>query len=113
MKRNSRRLSGWIVVAVIALSVGMIGASEQLPPEGPLASLYAQIHALFVETGLLAAESDDQQEQIDQLTGTGGNLTAVSQRAGHSRTSMTADVYAHAVEGMQKELATRLERLFG
>ncbi len=68
MKRNSRRLSRWIVVAVIALSVGMIGASEQLPPEGPLASLYAQIHALFVETGLLAAESNDQQEQIDQLT---------------------------------------------
>ncbi len=44
-------------------------ASEQLPPEGPLAVLYAQIHALFVEAGLLAAESDDQQEQIDQLTG--------------------------------------------
>jgi hypothetical protein len=70
MKRNSRRLSSWIVVAVIALSVGMIGASEQLPPEGPLALLYAQIHALFVEAGLLAAESNDQQEQIDQLTGT-------------------------------------------
>ena len=67
MKRNSRRLSRWIVVAVIALSVGMIGASEQLPPEGPLAVLYAQIHALFVETGLLAAESDDQQAQINQL----------------------------------------------
>jgi hypothetical protein len=48
----------------------MIGASEQLPPEGPLALLYAQIHALFVEAGLLAAESNDQQEQIDQLTGT-------------------------------------------
>lgn len=70
MKRNSRRLSGWIVVAVIALSVGMIGASEQFPPEGPLAFLSAQIHALFIEAGLLAAESDDQQEQIDQLTGT-------------------------------------------
>ena len=68
MKRNSRRLSRWIVLAVIALSVGMIGASERLPPEGPLAFLYAQIHALFIEAGLLAAESDDQQEQIDQLT---------------------------------------------
>jgi hypothetical protein len=68
MKRNSRRLSGWIVLVVIALSVGMIGAAERLPPEGPLAQLYAQIHALFVETGLLAAESNDQQEQIDQLT---------------------------------------------
>ncbi len=67
MKRNSRRLSGWIVVVVIALSFGMIGAGERVPPEGPLALLYAQIHALFVETGLLAAESNDQQEQIDQL----------------------------------------------
>jgi hypothetical protein len=78
MKRNSRRLSGWIVVAVIALSVGMIGASEQLPPEGPLALLYAQIHALFVEAGLLAAESNDQQEQIDQLTGTVCGLSVLT-----------------------------------
>jgi len=50
---------------------------------------------------------------ITALLADGANLTAVSQRAGHSRTSMTADVYAHAVEGMQHELATRLERLFG
>ncbi len=68
MKRNSRRLSSWIVVAVIALSVGMIGAGEWRPPEGPLALLYAQIHALFVEADQLAAESDSQQDQIDQLT---------------------------------------------
>ena len=67
MKRNSRRLSGWIIVAVIALSVGMIGAGERLPPEGPLAQLYDQIHALFIETGELEAESDDQQAQINQL----------------------------------------------
>ncbi len=40
MKRNSRRLSGWIIVAVIALSVGMIGAADRLPPEGPLAQFY-------------------------------------------------------------------------
>jgi hypothetical protein len=70
MKRNSRRLSGWIVLVVIALAVGMIGASERLPPKGPLAFLYAQIHALFVEADDLAAESDNQQEQIDQLTST-------------------------------------------
>jgi len=70
MKSNNRLRSGWMVLAVIALSVGMIGASERVPPEGPLALLYDQIHALFVETGLLAAESDDQQAQIDHLTGT-------------------------------------------
>ncbi len=70
MKRNSRRLSRWIVLAVIALSVGMIGAGKQFPPEGPLAFFYAQIHALFAEADQLAAESDSQQEQIDQLTGT-------------------------------------------
>ena len=65
MKRNSRRLSRWIVLTVIALSVGMIGASEQFPPEGPLAFLSAQIHALFIEAGLLAAESADQQPQSE------------------------------------------------
>ncbi len=78
MKRNSRRLSGWIIVAVIALSVGMIGAGEQLPPEGPLSFLYAQIHALFVEADQLAAKSDDQQEQIDQLTGTVCGLSVLT-----------------------------------
>ena len=82
MKRNSRRLSGWIVLVVVALSVGLIGAAERLPPEGPLAILYDQIHALFIEAGLLAAESDDQQAQINQLrravcglAGTAGSLT--------------------------------------
>ena len=78
MKRNSRRLSRWIVLAVIPLSIGLIGAGERLPPEGPLASLYAQIHALFVETGLLAAESNDQQEQIDQLAVTMCELSALT-----------------------------------
>ncbi len=78
MKRNSRRLSGWIVLAVIALSVGMIGAGEQLPPKGPLSFLYAQIHALFVEADQLAANSDDQQEQIDQLTGTVCGLSVLT-----------------------------------
>ena len=83
MKRNSRHVSRWIVVAVIALSVGMIGASERLPPEGPLASLYAQIHALFVEAGLLAAESNDQQEQIDQLTVAVCELSALTDNPPH------------------------------
>ena len=76
MKRNNRRRPGWVVLVVIALSAGMIGAAEQVPPEGPLALFYAQIHALFVETGLLAAESDDQQAQIDQLTSTVCGLSA-------------------------------------
>ena len=66
MKRTSTFLVG--IFLLVMVSVGMIGAGERLPPEGPLAQLYAQIHALFVEKGLLAAESNDQQEQIDQLT---------------------------------------------
>ncbi len=78
MKRDNRRGSGWIVLVVIALSVGMIGAGERLPPEGPLAILYDQFHALFVEAGLLAAENDDQQEQIDQLTGTVCGLSVLT-----------------------------------
>jgi hypothetical protein len=83
MKRNSRRLSGWIVIAMIPLAIGLIGAGERLPPEGPLAQLYAQIHALFVETGLLAAESNDQQEQIDQLTVAVCELSALTGNPTH------------------------------
>ncbi len=50
---------------------------------------------------------------ITMLLAAGGNLKAVSERVGHSRTSMTADVYAHAVEGMQAELASTLDQLLG
>lgn len=50
---------------------------------------------------------------ITTLLAEGANLKAVSERVGHSRTSMTADVYAHAVEGMQRELASTLDRLYG
>ena len=50
---------------------------------------------------------------VTALLAAGGNMKAVSERVGHSRTSMTADVYAHAVEGMQRELADTLDRLFG
>ncbi len=71
MKRNSKRQSGWIVLAVIALSVGMIGASEHFAPGGPLAFIYSQIDALFVE-------ADHQQEQIDQLTGTVCELSVLT-----------------------------------
>jgi hypothetical protein len=78
MKRNNRRRSGWVVLVVIALSVILIGAGERVPPEGPLALFYAQIHALFVETGLLAAESDDQHARIDQLTSTVCELSALT-----------------------------------
>ena len=50
---------------------------------------------------------------ITTLLAEGANLKAVSDRVGHSRTSMTADVYAHAVQGMQRELADTLDRLYG
>jgi integrase len=50
---------------------------------------------------------------VTTLLAEGAPLTAVSERVGHSRTSMTTDVYAHAVEGMQRELANRLDRLYG
>ncbi len=50
---------------------------------------------------------------ITALLADGAPLTAVSERVGHSRTSMTTDVYAHAVEGMQRELANKLDRLYG
>ena len=50
---------------------------------------------------------------ITTLLAEGAPLTAVSERVGHSRTSMTTDVYAHAVEGMQRELANTLDRIYG
>ncbi len=50
---------------------------------------------------------------VTELLASGANLKAVSDRVGHSRTSMTADVYAHAVEGAQKELAETLDTLHG
>ncbi len=50
---------------------------------------------------------------ITMLLADGGNLLAVSQRVGHSRTSMTVDVYAHAIEGMQRDLVSRLDRAIG
>ena len=78
MQRNNRLQSGCIALALIALSIGMIGAGKQFPPEGPLAFLYAQVHALFVEADQLAAESDDQQAQIDQLTGTVCGLSVLT-----------------------------------
>ena len=65
MKRTRTFFFG--IFLLVMLSVGMIGAGERLPPEGPLAQLYAQIHALFNETGELEAESDEQQTQINQL----------------------------------------------
>ena len=65
MKRTSTFLFG--IFLLVMLSVGMIGAGERLLPEGPLALLYAQIQALFAESGELAAENDDQQAQINQL----------------------------------------------
>jgi len=50
---------------------------------------------------------------VTMLLAAGGNLKAVSERVGHSRTSMTSDVYTHAVQGQQRELADTLERMFG
>jgi integrase len=50
---------------------------------------------------------------ITALLAEGAPLPAVSERVGHSRTSMTTDVYAHAVEGMQRDLADRLDSLYG
>lgn len=47
------------------------------------------------------------------LLAAGGNLRAVSERVGHSRTSTTSDVYAHSVQGMQRELVEKLDRVFG
>lgn len=50
---------------------------------------------------------------VTTLLAAGGNLQAVSERVGHARSSMTADVYAHVVEGMQRALVDTLDRLHG
>ena len=102
MKRSSKRLSGWIVLAVIALSVGMIGAGERPPPNGPLGFLYGQIHALFIEADQLAAKSDDQQEQIDQLTGT---LCGLSVLTGNPAPPELCETVVTAICGCEEEVA--------
>ena len=47
------------------------------------------------------------------LLGSGASIKEVSSRLGHSRASTTLDVYAHAVPGGGRELADRVEELFG
>jgi hypothetical protein len=101
MKRNSRRLCGWIVLVVIALAVGMIGAGERFPPNGPLAFLSAQIRALFVEADQLAAENDDQQEQIDQLTDT---LCALSVLTDNPAPPELCEIVVTELCGCQREV---------
>ena len=44
---------------------------------------------------------------VTTLLAEGAPLAAVSERVGHSRASMTTDVYSHTVAGMQRELANR------
>ena len=47
------------------------------------------------------------------LIASGASIKEVSARLGHSRASTTLDVYAHAVPGGGRELADRVEELFG
>ncbi len=71
-------------------------------------------HPLLAKAGLPRVKFHSlRPSHVTALLAAGGNLKAVSERVGHSRTSMTADVYGHAVEGMQRDLADRLKRLFG
>jgi integrase len=48
---------------------------------------------------------------VTDLLASGADLKAVSDRVGHSRTSMTADVYGHSVSDRQGELAHRLDAI--
>jgi integrase len=71
-------------------------------------------HPLLSKAGLPGVRFHTlRHSHITSLLAAGGNLKAVSERVGHSRTPMTADVYAHAVEGMQRELAQKLEQIYG
>jgi integrase len=47
------------------------------------------------------------------LLGSGASVKDVSARLGHSRASTTLDVYAHAVPGAGRELADRVDSIFG
>ncbi|HEY8794388.1 MAG TPA: hypothetical protein VIM15_05525 [Gemmatimonadaceae bacterium] len=38
-------------------------------------------------------------------------MKVVSERLGHSSTTMTMDVYSHVMPGMQEDAAIRMERL--
>ena len=47
------------------------------------------------------------------LIGNGVDLSTVSKRLGHARTSTTSDIYAHALRRPDKEAAEKLDNLFG
>ena len=46
------------------------------------------------------------------LIGQGVDVTTVSSRLGHSRTSTTTDIYAHALKKPDIEAANKLENMF-
>lgn len=45
------------------------------------------------------------------LVSLGVDITTVSKRLGHSRTSTTLDIYAHSLKSRDEEAATKLENL--
>jgi integrase len=45
------------------------------------------------------------------LLADGENLKVVSERLGHSSITLTADVYAHVSESMQRQATDRMERM--
>jgi integrase len=61
-------------------------------------------HKLLEKAGLPRVKFHSlRHSHVTNLLAQGASLTAVSERVGHSRTSMTTDVYAHALEGGQRE----------
>jgi integrase len=50
---------------------------------------------------------------ITLLLASGTNPKAVSERAGHSRITITLDTYAHVLPGMQADVSEEIERLLG
>ncbi len=71
-----------------------------------------EFKSLLKEAGLPSIRFHDlRHTSISFLLGMGTPVNAVQQRAGHSKASVTTDVYGHSLDESQKEAAEKIEEL--
>lgn len=124
--RSSRREIDLPDLAVVAL--GRLRRSLPAPPHGSLPVLANRDGGFLRKSNLLRRWWHPLLERAGlpqmgfhaarhahatALLGAGASIKDVSTRLGHSRASTTLDVYAHAIPGAGRELADRVDDLFG
>lgn len=92
---------------------GFIWADERGGPFRPQ-KIYDEMQKILLVAGLPLTLSPHSMRhtQISLLIGpVGADVVSVSRQAGHARTSVTTDVYAHAMPGASADLTAELEAL--